>query len=661
MSQDTKSRTEAEQRPEERTGLKAKLAERREKRRDEGRDRTDGRDRRLDHNRELDSQPELDWRGVAAEDTSEITEKGSIFLKQRSRKLLGELLRPYVKVIPILVVAILIENGARLISPWLVSQGIDKGVPPLMNHGSAKVLIEILVAMLVAVTLQSVSRIYFLRVSGRIGQQVLLTLRRRVFKHFQKLDVRFHDQYTSGRAVSRMTSDMDAIAELMAGGFDGLITAVLTMIGVSVMLLLMDWRLGLICLASVLFVAGLVRWFSRASRRTYRSVREASAMMIVQFIESMTGIKAVQAYRREPRNQEIFTDLSERYRKVNTTSFRLFAIFMPGVRLIGNVAIGVVLLVGGYFVMNDTMTLGVLTAFLLYLRQFFEPMQEISQFYNTFQSASSALEKLSGVLDEEPTVGEPTQPVEVKHSRGQLDLNHVTFSYVPDVPVIDDLDLHIPAGQTVALVGTTGAGKTTIAKLISRFYDPTQGTVLLDGVDLRQIGDNDLRRGITMVTQENFMFDGTIGENIAFGRPDATPEEIVHAAKAVGAHEFITAMPLGYETDVAKRGGRLSAGQRQLVAFARAFLADPAVLILDEATSSLDIPSERLVQQALQTILADRTAIIIAHRLSTVEIADRVLVLEHGKVLEDGAPADLTNADGGRYAALHQAWVESLA
>ncbi|HET9995969.1 MAG TPA: ABC transporter ATP-binding protein, partial [Nocardioides sp.] len=427
------------------------------------------------------------------------------------------------------------------------------------------------------------------------------------------------------------------------------------------LLLFLDVELGLVALACGPFLFWLTNWFRKSSAKSYRVTREKVALVIVHFVESMGGIRAVQAFRRERRNQEIFDDVNEQYRAANLVAFRLVAWFMPGIRLIGNVTIAVVLIYGGYRAFHGEVTVGVLAAFLLYLRQFFEPMQEISQFYNTFQSASAALEKLSGVLEEKPDVPEPSNPVPLPDPQGALTFDHVDFEYVEGVPVLPDLDLAVPAGQTLALVGTTGAGKTTLAKLATRFYDPKGGRVLLDGVDLRDLSDTDLHRAVVMVTQENYLFSGSVADNIRFGRPGAGIEEVVEAAQALGADAFIRELPEGYDTQVSNRGGLLSAGQRQLVAFARAFLADPAVLILDEATSSLDIPSERLVQQALRTILAGRTSVIIAHRLSTVEIADRVLVMEHGRIVEDGAPADLISAGDGRFSDLHRAWIDSLA
>jgi ABC-type multidrug transport system fused ATPase/permease subunit len=602
-----------------------------------------------------------DWRGLevkAQDDDLPIDE--TVSRRLEARALLGNLLRPYAKVVALLALVVVLENAARLSVPMLVQRGIDKGIPPIVDGGSARELILIVGALCAVVLVQATSRTFFLRRSGRIGQNVLLELRRRVFRHFQRLDVAFHDRYTSGRVVARSTNDVEAIQDMLETGFDGLITAILTLLGTSVLLIVLDVKLGLMCLGAFPVLVVLVWWFRRESGKTYKLVRESAALVIVQFVETMTGIKAVQAYRREPRNQEIFEDVADEYRSINERAFKLLAVFMPGVRLVGNITTGVVLLYGGYRVLHGEMTIGTLTAFLLYLRIFFEPMQEISQFFNTFQSAAAALEKIAGVLATQPAIRDPEHPVPLPTVRGAVAFRGVEFSYVPGRPVLPEVNLDVPAGQTVALVGTTGAGKTTIAKLIARFYDPTAGAVTLDGIDLRDVDQAELRRHVVMVTQENFMFEGTVADNIRFGRPDATDAEVRAAAEAVGADRFISSLVEGYDTDVAKRGGRLSAGQRQLIAFARAFLADPAVLILDEATSSLDVPSERLVQRALATVLADRTALVIAHRLSTVQIADRVLVLEHGRIVEDGPPDELILGDG-RYAALHRAWVESLA
>lgn len=605
--------------------------------------------------------PRSNWRGVAAEQDDDLSARVTLLLQERSRRLLGSLLRPYKRALVWLIVVVLIENATRLSVPYLVKEGIDLGIPPIRAGEGTSKLFEIIAILLVMVVAQAITRQIFLVMSGRIGQNVLLDLRRRMFKHFQKLSPSFHDEYTSGRVISRQTSDVDAIYELLETGFDGLITAVLTLVGTAVILLFLDLKLGLVALLCFPFLWWLTTWFRKQSALAYRRTRETVAVVIVHFVETVNGMRAVQAFRRQDRNQDIFSDVNDDYRRANERAFRLVGVFMPGIKIIGNLTLGVVLLYGAHRAFNGDITIGTLTAFLLYLRQFFDPMQDVSQFYNTFQSASAALEKLSGVLEEEPTVAEPDQPTPLPDAEGALSLQSVRFSYVEGRPVLPSLDLDVPAGQTIALVGTTGAGKTTLAKLVARFYDPTEGQVTLDGIDLRLLSEDDLRRSVVMVTQENYLFNGTVADNIRFGKPTATRDEIVGAAKAIGAHDFIIALPEGYDTDVANRGGRLSAGQRQLVAFARAFLADPAVLILDEATSSLDVPSERLVQRALRTILARRTAIIIAHRLSTVEIADRVLVMEHGEIIEDGAPDELVHSGSGRFSDLHDAWLASLA
>jgi ABC-type multidrug transport system fused ATPase/permease subunit len=600
------------------------------------------------------------WRGVAAEDADDVGAPGlSTFLRSRSRRLLGSLLRPHKRMIWLSLAVIVVFNATSLAGPWLVHLAIDRGIPPLLSGGGSGALIVIVLVFVGASVLNAVCDYLFDRITGRVGQDILYDLRLRLYDHFQRLSISFHERYTSGRVVSRLTSDIDAISELLDYGLQTLAWSVLSVVSIIVLMLLLDVPLSFVALiAFSLVVAGTV-WFRINSARAYRATREAVALVIVHFVESLAGIRAVQAFRREPRNQEIFEEVNGRYREANRWAARLIGIYGPGTRIVGGISSAAVLFIGGERVIHTDIKVGVLIAFLLYLRRFFEPVQELAQFYNAFQSAAAALEKLSGVLDEPPAVAEPDNPVPLRNARGAITFEGVAFHYRADRPVLPQFDLEIPAGQTVALVGETGAGKTTVARLIGRFYDPTEGRVLLDGVDVRDISVDDLRRAVVTVTQENFLFSGSVADNIEFGRPGATRAELIDAARAIGAHDFIAALPEGYDTDVRKRGGRLSAGQRQLVSFARAFLADPRVLILDEATSSLDIPSERLVQHALRTLLADRTAVIIAHRLSTVEIADRVLVIDAGRIVEDGAPADLIHG-GGRYHDLHQAWADSL-
>ncbi|WP_251151010.1 ABC transporter ATP-binding protein [Cellulosimicrobium sp. Marseille-Q4280] len=598
-------------------------------------------------------------RGVAGEEDSQLDRARSRAVSARSRALLADLLRARRGALAGAAVLVVVATAGQVAGPALIAVGIDRALPALRDGDVAQLVVVGAVYVLAAIAAGLAIGAY-VRAAARIAQAVLLDLRRRVFRQTQRLSLEFHESYTSGRIISRQTSDLEALRELLDGGLTGVVSSVLFMAFTAIGLFLLDPLSGLVLAVAVVPAALLTRWFQKRSQRFYRASRVASARLIVHFVETMTGIRAVQAFRREAADQRAYAELAEDYRAANARSFGLNGRYDPGLVVIGNVTVVVALAVGGWRVLDGAMDVGVLAAVLLYTKRFFGPIQQLGMFYNSFQSASAALEKISGLLEEEPTVAEPRHPVPLPAARGELRLEHVRFGYGAGRTVLPDLDLTIPAGQTVALVGTTGAGKSTLAKLVTRFYDATDGTVRLDGVDVRDLSSHDLRRAVVMVTQEAYLFSGSVRENIALGRPDATQAEIEAAARAVGAHEFVLRLPDGYDTDVNKRGGRVSAGQRQLLSFARAFLADPAVLVLDEATSSLDLPGERLVQEGLRTLLADRTAIIIAHRLSTVAIADRVLVMADGRVVEDGTPAELVATQGGRFAALDAAWRASL-
>lgn len=597
--------------------------------------------------------------GVEGEERTDYTREESREIRARSLRLLGVLLRPVRGRVALALAVVVVSTALQVAGPTLIAIGIDQGLPALMKQKDWAPILFTVGGYLIAGVAGAILISQFTILSARITQAILIDLRKRVFQHVQRLSLEFHESYTSGRIIARQTSDLEAIRELLDSGVNGLVTGILYMVFIAIALVILDPWSGLVLACALVPLFFLTRWFQKRSESVFRETRTFSARVIVQFVETMTGIRAVKAFRKEGRNAVEFGAVVEDYRDANAKAIRLFGIFDPGLILIGNVTVAVVLLAGGYRVLSGGLEIGALLAVVLYTRRFFDPLEEMAQFYNSYQSAAAALEKISGVLEEEPSVADPSDPVDLWQARGSVDFADVRFAYQGDRVILPDFDLHISAGQTVALVGSTGAGKSTLAKLMARFYDPSSGSVLLDGVDLRRLHPKDLRRAIVMVTQEAYLFSGSVAENIALGKPDASFDEIQRAARAVGADTFIRALPNGYDTDVNKRGGRVSAGQRQLLSFARAFLADPAVLILDEATASLDIPSERLVQEGLTTLLADRTAVIIAHRLSTVAIADRVLVMEHGRIVEDGTPADLI-AGTGRFAKLHAAWRESL-
>ncbi|MYQ48545.1 ATP-binding cassette domain-containing protein [Streptomyces sp. SID4985] len=581
-----------------------------------------------------------------------------------TRALLRSLLAPMKGRVALTVLLLLLQQAAAQSGPLLVAYAIDTAVPALGRHDHGP-LLAVAVGYALCALGSGGFQFAFIESSARVNQDGLLDLRGRIFRHAQALSVDFHERYTSGRLISRATADVEALRELLGEGLQELVGVVLSFVYIAALLLWLDVGLGAVAVASFGPLYALVRIYQRRAGRAYRARSTAMASVIVKFVETMNGIRPVRAFRREAVNDTGFGVLNRSYELRNGDTLLEMARYVTGSRLVANTTVAAIVLWGAYRVATGSLALGVLAAAVLYLRRLYDPIDRLGMFLNSYQAAAASLEKIAGLLAQTPSVPEPVSPRELPPVRDgftgrEVVFEGVGFAYRTGGEVLPRFDLTIPAGQTVAVVGSTGAGKSTLAKLVARFYDPSAGRVLLDGVDLRELPALDLRRAVVMVTQESFLFSGTVADNIAIGRPDADRADVERAAKAIGAHEFISRLPDGYDTDVRKRGGRISAGQRQLVSFARALLADPAVLILDEATSSLDIPGERAVQRAMATVLQGRTAVVIAHRLSTVEIADRVLVMEDGRIVEDGEPKTLIDGTG-RFADLHRAWRESLA
>ena len=587
-------------------------------------------------------------------------------IAKKARALLLSLVRPHLAMAVFLAVIVVLTAVFMVIGPVFIADALDNGVPAAID-GDMGPLIRAVTLFVISAVASAILAFTSTRLVGITAQRILFTLRERVFTHVQRLDLGYHEKSTSGRLVSRQTSDMESVQQFLSYSLFETALAVLQMLFIAVTLVVLDIPLAIVVFAGFVPLFFITKAAHSTQRSAYRRTRTSIAKVIVHFVETMGGIRAVQAYRRQPERRGTLSDQDARYRDANTDALRGVAWFAGWTRLVGNITQTVIIVVGAWLVIEGWTEIGVLAAFILYLRRFYGPLDELVQAFNLYQSASAALEKIAAVLDTDPEVVEPTQPRALpEHASGDaaasgraLDLEEVRFAYADGPDVLPRFSLHIPAGQIVALVGATGAGKSTLVKLVTRFYDPSEGRITLDEVDLRDLDDAQLRSSVVMVTQESFLFAGTIADNIRIGNPNASDEDVVAAATAVGLDAYIRRLPEGYATDVKKRGGRLSSGQRQLVSFARVFLADPDVVVLDEATAHLDIPSERLVQNALATVLEGRTAIIIAHRLSTVEIADRVLVMESGQIIEDGTPDELISGTG-KFAQLHQAWRDSL-
>lgn len=596
--------------------------------------------------------------------------------RERSMALLRQMLRPHRGALALSIVSVLLVSGSSAIAPILIARVLDSSIEPL-KQGDASVLLTLLVFFVAATAVTAIFSWVNVAYTVRVSLGVVVYLRKRVFRHAQSLSVSFHERYTSGKVISRLTSDIDTVRSFLDSGISQLAITLLSMVISAVAIFLLDWRIGLFMLVMGVPIYFLTRWFQKTAVPVFRTMRSESAHLTSRFVETFTGIRAVKAFGAEAQMRVEYAQASERYRLAVMDSIKIFGIYSPVLMLLGNVFIAGALVLGGYAVLGGTMQIGTLLALVIYANRVFEPVMQLSEFYNMFQSAMSALEKLSSFLAEEPEVAEPEHPYEravesaaesaSKSSAAEgasgkvqgalVELDSAVFGYTSDRHALKETTLRIEPGTTVALVGATGAGKSTIAKLVARFYDVSAGQVRIDGVDVRQLADAQLRREVLMLTQEVFLFSASILENIRMGNPQASDEQVKAAAKAVGADAFIERLRDGYESQLGRGGITLSAGQRQLVSFARVFLANPRVLILDEATASLDIPSERAVQAALRTVLAGRTALVIAHRLSTVLGADRVLVIHEGSVVEDGSPQQLI-ASGGRFAAMYASWDE---
>ncbi len=568
---------------------------------------------------------------------------------------LGGYMRPYKNSLIFAVILMTISSLLSVSGPAIIGFAIDDGI----RAGSMKVLRFWTLVFLVTTVGEWLTNRARVRIMAYVGTKIVANMRSELFRHLHRLTLNFYSNYSVGRLMSRLIGDVGVLQDFVTWSITGLFRSVFNLVGIVIAMLLLSWQLALVAFAVMPLMLILTNYWRDRVRQAYRATRQRLALINGYLNESISGIRVTKSFTRETINFQHFDDLNQSFFDANVQATRLAAIFFPGVDFIGSMATALVIGVGGWLVMGDALTAGTLVAFVLYVERFFDPIRELAQRYNTFQATMAASERIFELLDLEPDLVDDPEAVSLPPVRGEVVFENVSFAYTRDGrSVLHNIDLHAKPGERIALVGETGAGKSTIIRLLSRFYDVTGGRLTIDGYDIRKVTSDSLRQQLGIVLQDTFLFTGSVADNIRYGRLEATDEEVMAASKAVGAHEFISRLPDGYDSEVGENGSNLSAGQRQLISFARALLADPRILILDEATSSVDTATERIIQQALDTLMEERTSFVIAHRLSTIINADQIIVLDHGRIIEQGTHEELLSRRGRYFNLYTMQWAQ---